>query len=91
MPIHGLSLMTVRTRQHRPRTPVLRARLARAAQRPNGKPAADPESPPPPQTRERSAGGPEDRALYRCQCGYVFEASVSANVGCPHCGDTQAW
>jgi hypothetical protein len=32
-----------------------------------------------------------DRALYNCQCGYVFEAPVSTSVGCPHCGCTQAW
>jgi hypothetical protein len=32
-----------------------------------------------------------DRALYTCQCGYVFEAPVSTSVGCPHCGGTQAW
>jgi len=82
--------MTVRTRQQRPRTPVLRARLPRRTRNPAAAPASEAE-PPPPEARERSAGGPEDRALYRCQCGYVFEASVSANVGCPHCGDTQAW
>jgi hypothetical protein len=32
-----------------------------------------------------------DRAVYTCQCGYVFEAPVSTSVGCPHCGSTQAW
>ena len=32
-----------------------------------------------------------DRAMYTCQCGYVFEAPVSTSVGCPHCGGTQAW
>jgi hypothetical protein len=37
-------------------------------------------------------GGPsQDRALYSCQCGYVFRALVSTSVGCPHCGCTQAW
>ncbi len=41
--------------------------------------------------REREAAGPEDRALYRCPCGYTFEADVSASVGCPHCGTDQAW
>ncbi|HEX7292872.1 MAG TPA: hypothetical protein VF250_17250 [Conexibacter sp.] len=44
-----------------------------------------------PQARERAAGGPEDRAAYRCTCGCVFEAPVSTTVGCPHCGGTQAW
>jgi hypothetical protein len=50
-----------------------------------------PEAPPAPQARERAAGGPEDRAAYSCSCGHVFEAPVSTTVGCPHCGDTQAW
>ncbi|HEV7773002.1 MAG TPA: hypothetical protein VGO48_06940 [Conexibacter sp.] len=46
---------------------------------------------PAPQARERAAGGPQDLAAYCCSCGYVFEAAVSTTVGCPHCGDTQAW
>jgi hypothetical protein len=29
--------------------------------------------------------------MYSCSCGFVFEALVSTSVGCPHCGDTQAW
>lgn len=41
--------------------------------------------------RHRAAVAPEDHALYRCQCGYQFEASVSASVCCPHCGCPQAW
>jgi hypothetical protein len=32
-----------------------------------------------------------DRALYKCQCGFVFEAPVTTSVGCPHCSTTQAW
>lgn len=47
--------------------------------------------PRPPEARVRAAGGPQDRALYRCGCGYAFQADVSASVGCPHCGDAQAW
>lgn len=39
----------------------------------------------------RRAGGPEDRALYACSCGYAFEADVTTSVGCPHCGQSQAW
>ena len=39
----------------------------------------------------RRAGGPEDRALYSCMCGYAFKASVTTSVGCPHCGTEQAW
>jgi rubrerythrin len=41
--------------------------------------------------RHRRAGGPEDVALYTCACGYAFEATVTACVGCPHCGADQAW
>jgi hypothetical protein len=32
-----------------------------------------------------------DTAVYSCGCGFVFEADVSTSVGCPHCGDQQAW
>jgi hypothetical protein len=39
----------------------------------------------------RRAGGPEDRALYSCTCGYAFTAPVTTSVGCPHCGTEQAW
>ena len=43
-------------------------------------------------TARRRLGGPtQDTALYKCQCGFVFEAHVSTSVGCPHCGGTQAW
>jgi hypothetical protein len=41
--------------------------------------------------RLRESGGPEDRALYTCSCGYVFHAEVSTSVACPHCGTGQAW
>jgi hypothetical protein len=42
--------------------------------------------------RERRHGGPsQDRALYTCECGFVFEALVTTSVGCPHCARTQAW
>lgn len=83
--------MTVRTRPHRSKT---RPRIGRRAKRAAATPDAAPVAPSPqpiPQARERAAGGPEDRACYRCSCGYVFEASVSTTVGCPHCGDAQAW
>jgi hypothetical protein len=43
------------------------------------------------QERARRSGGPEDRALYSCGCGYAFKASVTTTVGCPHCGQQQAW
>jgi hypothetical protein len=41
--------------------------------------------------RVRNAGGPEDSASYTCMCGYLFSASVSATVLCPHCGTDQSW
>jgi hypothetical protein len=41
--------------------------------------------------RERRSGGPEDQALYSCGCGYAFKARVTTTVGCPQCGQTQAW
>ncbi len=39
----------------------------------------------------RRGGGPEDRALYSCMCGFAFKAAVTTSVGCPHCGTEQAW
>jgi hypothetical protein len=41
--------------------------------------------------RVQSAGGPVDCASYSCECGFVFAASVSTTVSCPHCGIPQAW
>ncbi len=41
--------------------------------------------------RARAAGGPEDHALYTCDCGHVFEADVCAGVDCPRCGGEQNW
>ncbi|MEA2253609.1 MAG: hypothetical protein QOI62_2937 [Solirubrobacteraceae bacterium] len=41
--------------------------------------------------RLRESGGPDDRAMYSCTCGYVFQADVSTSVSCPHCGAGQAW
>jgi hypothetical protein len=41
--------------------------------------------------RAKRSGGPEDKALYSCSCGYAFKAEVSTSVGCPHCGTSQAW
>jgi rubrerythrin len=44
------------------------------------------------ETRDaRRGGGPQDRALYSCMCGYAFEAKVTTSVSCPHCGTEQAW
>ena len=41
--------------------------------------------------RVREAGGPQDRAFYRCACGYAFDGDVCTSVSCPHCGTDQAW
>jgi rubrerythrin len=41
--------------------------------------------------RLRESGGPHDRAMYTCSCGYVFEADVTTSVACPNCGTAQAW
>ncbi len=45
----------------------------------------------PDELRARSSGGPEDKALYSCECGCAFQAPVSASVSCPRCGGDQAW
>jgi hypothetical protein len=72
---------------HLTRHPRRRTRRPERAQRP--RPAPEPER------RERAAarraGGPEDRALYSCACGFVFMAAVTTGVDCPHCGTEQAW
>ena len=52
---------------------------------------AAPSQPLPYASRARAAGGPEDHALYKCGCGCMFEADVSAAVDCPHCGTQQNW
>ncbi len=41
--------------------------------------------------RVQQAGGPVDCASYTCSCGYLFVATVSTSVLCPHCGAAQAW
>ena len=43
------------------------------------------------QVRARRGGGPEDRALYSCECGFTWTGDVTASPGCPHCGLPQAW
>lgn len=71
------------------------ARLRTRTTRPSAfaRRAARPVPAPPPLEveRHRAAGGPEDRALYRCGCGHKFQAEVSSSVGCPRCGTAQAW
>jgi hypothetical protein len=34
---------------------------------------------------------PEDAALYVCDCGSAFTASVTTSVICPTCGHRQPW
>jgi len=43
------------------------------------------------QVRARRGSGPEDRALYTCECGFAWTGEVTASPGCPHCGTLQAW
>jgi cytochrome c5 len=43
------------------------------------------------QARAQRSGGPDDRALYSCSCGFAFKAPVTTTVGCPQCGQAQAW
>ena len=66
-------------------------RPARSAR--SNRPAREPvASEPPAETSSaRRGGGPEDRALYSCMCGFAFKAAVTTSVGCPHCGTEQAW
>ncbi|MGP0100517.1 MAG: hypothetical protein ACLPUT_02710 [Solirubrobacteraceae bacterium] len=81
------------SRRHR------RGRGARAVEAVREPPARTPdpvEAPPtracdPAVQRAREAGGPIDHASYTCSCGYLFCASVSTTVTCPHCGADQAW
>jgi hypothetical protein len=83
-----LMQVIVPARAHRTRTPLRGRRVASRGTRPA---LAPPPAEATQHARERAAGGPEDVARYDCPCGYVFEAPVSASVGCPHCGGAQAW
>jgi hypothetical protein len=78
--------MQLTTRLSKRRT----SRPTRSARR-----APRPVAPEPPATgtiaAARRGGGPEDRALYSCMCGFAFKAAVTTSVGCPHCGTEQAW
>ena len=56
----------------------------RNSHRPEDRPA-------PARERNQRANISQDAALYSCSCGYVFKAAVTTSVGCPHCGDGQAW
>jgi hypothetical protein len=73
--------LTTRLSKRRPSRP------SRSATRP-----PQPAAPEPLDTNAaRRGGGPEDRALYSCMCGFAFKAAVTTSVGCPHCGTEQAW
>jgi rubrerythrin len=72
-----------------------RDRTERSERRPESAPA-EPADPAAAQElfderRMRESGGPDDRAVYACACGYVFKADVTTSVACPHCGGAQAW
>jgi hypothetical protein len=41
--------------------------------------------------RLRESGGPEDRQLYTCSCGFAWRGAVTASAACPNCGTEQAW
>ena len=75
----------------------LTTRLPKRRTRRPGRSRAAEQSPRPvaPESSEaraaRRGGGPEDRALYACMCGFAFKAAVTTSVGCPHCGTEQAW
>ncbi len=68
----------------RPITP-----LRRRSRRPSGSRRSTAVSPA--RERNKRANVSEDAALYSCECGYVFKAAVTTDVGCPHCGSAQAW
>ena len=86
--------MQMRVRSNREKSES-RSRPGGALRRPHVSPA--PAQPEPPEAdltderRMRESGGPDDRAMYTCSCGYVFEADVTTSVTCPHCGSGQAW
>lgn len=85
--------MQITTRLPKRRTPARSKRTARPAQRvQRAEPPSVPLSPEAAETRDaRRGGGPQDRALYACSCGYAFTATVTTSVHCPHCGTEQAW
>ena len=69
--------------------------LRRRSERPRHAPARRAPEPRPAlsvsQVRARRGSGPEDRALYSCECGFAWTGEVTASPGCPHCGTPQAW
>ena len=77
---------------HRPGSPARRRVEGRSEAPPvPASPPAQPRDDLRQERRMRESGGPDDRAHYRCVCGYAFDAPVSTSVACPHCGTGQAW
>jgi hypothetical protein len=75
----------------RPKTTTRRLRPLRRPHSASTRPAPPEADPHPDERRARESGGPLDKALYTCTCGFVFDADVSTSVTCPHCGAGQAW
>ena len=84
-------MQLTKTKTFRRRSERLRQTPRRAAEQ---RPAAtEPTRPSMPvsQVRARRGSGPEDRALYGCECGFAWTGEVTASPSCPHCGQPQAW
>jgi rubrerythrin len=80
--IHGrLMQLTTRLPKRRTSRPTRRRKVAARQLTPEAAETRD----------ARRGGGPEDRALYSCMCGFAFKAKVTTSVDCPHCGTEQAW
>jgi hypothetical protein len=72
--------------------PLLRRARHRPAPFPRPAAAARPHQPHgPAEALNRRVAGPQDRALYHCECGFHWTGEVTASPGCPHCGTAQAW
>ncbi len=76
-------------RMHRPPA----ARVPGAAREPAAAPQPPAVLPQPTNASPQGRlGAPStDLACYSCQCGYVFTATPTTTVQCPHCGTPQAW
>ncbi len=76
----------------RTKTPLRRPeRLRRSSARRAAEPRPRPVTLSVSQVRARRGAGPQDRALYSCECGFAWTGEVTASPGCPHCGTPQAW
>jgi hypothetical protein len=84
--------MQLTTRLQKPKRRTKRPTPRQSAPRQSAPRPSAPLTPEAAETRDaRRGGGPEDRALYSCVCGFAFSAKVSTSVDCPHCGTEQAW